>query len=140
MPLIVLNAAVAAYGALYLAWPRPLVLSASINVVILCVPCVAWLRLVGRGAVNRAAAAIYVLLFLGATRFVEPIDDQDSEIQGTAFGIARHGTPMMRYDRRLPYHFAHPYLFHWLSAEVILLAGDIGSHPRGGRSPARTAN
>jgi len=196
VPLIVLNAAVAAYVALYHAWPRPLVLSASITLVILCVPGVAWLRLVGRGAANRAAAAIltlalsacagvvalvaqmllgiaatpathaaalavitnagllvtwgrpwpaarrpvgtlswrvllpaaaaiYVLLFLGATRFVEPIEDQDIEIQGTAFGIARHGTPMMLHDRRLPYHFAHPHLFHWLSAEAILLAGDL---------------
>lgn len=196
LPLVALNAVVAVYLGLFALWPQPLLLSAAINALVLCVPGLGWLRLVGRLVVDRASAvlltvalsagagalavvgpilvgvttgpilhaalvavltnaglaatwgrpwplaprppgtlawpilaaagaAAYVALFIGGTRFMPPIPDQDTEIQGTAYGIIHRGVPLMLHDRRLPYHFAHPHLLHWLAAEGMLLSGEL---------------
>ena len=56
-----------------------------------------------------------------ALRVVPPLDDQDLEVQGTAWALAHRGVPAMITDRGTAYFFAHPPLLHlWVSGSFAL--------------------
>lgn len=55
---------------------------------------------------------IYSILYMGATRYVPPLEDQDMETQGTAYGIMHHMKPYMVTNRGTVYYFAHPLMLH----------------------------
>lgn len=64
--------------------------------------------------------ALAVLCFF-ALRVVPPLDDQDLEVQGTAWALAHRGVPAMITDRGTTYFFAHPPLLHlWVSGSFAL--------------------
>jgi hypothetical protein len=76
------------------------------------------------------AALFFVQCYLGAAYFVPPLEDQDMETQGTAYGLINHVTPTMPINRPENvggrYYFAHPLLFHFWIGESALISDDLG--------------
>jgi hypothetical protein len=76
------------------------------------------------------AALFYAQSYLGAAYFVPPLEDQDMETQGTAYGLMHEGAPTIAINRptgeggRL--FFAHPLLLHFWIAESALVSDDLG--------------
>jgi hypothetical protein len=64
-------------------------------------------------------------LVVFALRVVPPLDDQDLEVQATAFALARHGEPLTVTDRGTTYFFAHPPLLHVCASAAFVLAGRL---------------
>jgi hypothetical protein len=70
------------------------------------------------------AGALLLAAFAG-TRVVPPLEDQDSEVQGTAFGLAHELEPICLTNRSTLYFFAHPLLLHALNAGTLTLGGEL---------------
>jgi hypothetical protein len=71
-----------------------------------------------------ALGAFALALFAGS-RVVPPLEDQDTEVQGTAYGLAHDLEPLCLTNRSTLYFFAHPLLLHALNASTLTLAGDL---------------
>jgi hypothetical protein len=77
-------------------------------------------REVGTDLVKRSTVALLGLIYLaayllyawGATRVVPAQDDQDLEVQGTAYALVHRLEPLLVTDRATVYYFAHPPLLH----------------------------
>jgi hypothetical protein len=78
-----------------------------------------------------ATIAVGITAFLvscvAGTRIVPPLEDQDMETQGTAYGLITNLEPLSLTNRSTLYFFAHPPLFHVLNAPTLLLAGQLES-------------
>ena len=76
-----------------------------------------------------AASAIFVAAFALAAwsglRVVPPLEDQDSEVQGTANGLLRNFEPFCLTNRSTLHYFAHPPLLHVFAASTLTLAGEL---------------
>jgi hypothetical protein len=72
------------------------------------------------------SATLALLALVGfALRVVPPLDDQDLEVQATASGLARNGTPATVTDRGTTRFFAHPPLLHVFVAGSFALSGRL---------------
>lgn len=71
------------------------------------------------------AALFYVQTYVGAAHFVPPLEDQDMETQGTAYGLMHEGAPTMATNRSTLHFFAHPLLLHFWIGESALVSGDL---------------
>lgn len=69
----------------------------------------------------------FVMACIAGARVVPPLEDQDMEVQGTAYGLLAHLEPLSLTNRSTLYFFAHPPLLHFLNAPTILLAGQLES-------------
>ena len=78
----------------------------------------------GTAAIGGAA---FVMACIAGTRVVPPLEDQDMEVQGTAYGLLTNLEPLSLTNRSTLYFFAHPPLLHFLNAPTILLAGQLES-------------
>jgi hypothetical protein len=65
-------------------------------------------------------AVAYFIFFLGATRIVPVLGDQDDEVQGTAYGLVHRLKPSLLTGRNTEYMFAHPPLLHVFVAGSLL--------------------
>jgi hypothetical protein len=65
------------------------------------------------------------LAWLSGTYVVPPLEDQDMEVQGTAWGLANDLEPLCLTNRSTLYFFAHPLLLHALNASSLTLAGEL---------------
>jgi hypothetical protein len=78
-----------------------------------------------------ATVAVGIAAFLASciagTRIVPPLEDQDMETQGTAYGLITNLEPLSLTNRSTLYFFAHPPLLHVLNAPTLLLAGQLES-------------
>jgi hypothetical protein len=72
-----------------------------------------------------AGGLFYVQSYVGAAHFVPPIEDQDMETQGTAYGLINEAAPTMVTDRDSRFFFAHPLLLHFWIGESALISGDL---------------
>jgi hypothetical protein len=68
---------------------------------------------------------LYSILFMYASRFVPPLEDQDSETQGTAYGLIHELKPYMVTNRGAIYFFAHPLLLHFYIGNSALLLDEL---------------
>ncbi len=71
------------------------------------------------------ALAAFALAFFAGTQVVPPLEDQDTEVQGTAYGLAHDLEPICLTNRSTLYFFAHPLLLHALNASTLTLSGDL---------------
>jgi hypothetical protein len=71
------------------------------------------------------AAVTFGLAFFSGTRVVPPLEDQDMEVQGTAYGLAHDLQPLCATNRNTLYWFAHPLLHHAFSASTLIFAGQL---------------
>lgn len=71
------------------------------------------------------ALAAFALAAVAGTAVVPPLEDQDSEVQGTAYGLAHDLVPLCLTNRSTLYFFAHPTLLHALNAATLTLAGEL---------------
>jgi hypothetical protein len=71
------------------------------------------------------AALFYIQSFIGATHFVPPLEDQDMETQGTAYGLMHRFLPTMVTNRGTLHFLAHPLLLHFWIGESALISGDL---------------
>lgn len=71
------------------------------------------------------AALFYVQSWVGAGGRVPPLEDQDMETQGTAWGLINELTPTMVTNRGAHLFFAHPLLLHFWIGESALITGDL---------------
>ncbi len=79
-----------------------------------------------RHRVATAMAAVgFLLAFVAGTRIVPPLEDQDTEVQGTAWGLAHDLEPLCLTNRSTIYFFAHPLLLHAFNASTLTLSGDL---------------
>jgi hypothetical protein len=82
-------------------------------------------------APHLATVAVGIAAFLtsciAGTRIVPPLEDQDMETQGTAYGLITNLEPLSLTNRSTLYFFAHPPLLHLLNAPTLLLAGQLES-------------
>jgi len=99
----------------------------------LAVPTVALAVLAAaRGSLPRAGtvawivgAAAFVVAFAAGSRIVPALEDQDMEVQGTAYGIAHDLVPVCATNRSTLYWFAHPLLHHVFVASSLGLADEL---------------
>jgi hypothetical protein len=70
-------------------------------------------------------AAAFLLFAWSGTSVVPPLEDQDSEVQGTANGMVRELAPVSLMNRGRLHFFAHPPLLHVFSATTITLGGKL---------------
>jgi hypothetical protein len=67
------------------------------------------------------AGLAFLQSYIGAAYRIPPIDDQDMETQGTAYGLIHFLSPSMVTDRGQSYFFAHPLLLHiWIGASAFV--------------------
>jgi hypothetical protein len=78
----------------------------------------AWLPLLAT-----LVAAIALAFF--ALSVVPPLEDQDMEVQSTAYALATRQTPLALTNRGTPHFFAHPPLLHLWQAASFALAGRL---------------
>jgi hypothetical protein len=71
------------------------------------------------------AAVTFGLAFFSGTRVVPPLEDQDMEVQVTAYGLAHDLQPLCATNRNTLYWFAHPLLLHAFSASTLIFAGQL---------------
>jgi hypothetical protein len=76
-------------------------------------------------SIGAVAGAAFLLAFLSGTRVVPPLEDQDMEIQGTAYGLAHDLEPICATNRSTLYWFAHPLLHHAFVASTLIFAGEL---------------
>lgn len=72
-------------------------------------------------------SAAYGMFFVGATRIVPALDDQDDELQGTAHSLLLNLTPGLLTARNTDYVFAHPPLAHLYVAQTLAYNGLLDS-------------
>lgn len=65
-------------------------------------------------------AAAYLMFFVGATRVVPPMQDQDLDIQSPGHALLTHLQPRVVNDREILYYFAHPLLINCYEAASFL--------------------
>lgn len=65
----------------------------------------------------------YFTVYYAAVHYVAPSEDNDVELQGTAYGLLNTLKPYMLTDRGTVYYFAHPLLMHFYGAHTTLLTG-----------------
>ena len=68
---------------------------------------------------------LYIVLYGSALRIVPPLEDHDSETQGTAYGLMHKLKPYMVTNRRAVYFFAHPLLLHFYIGNSFLLLDEL---------------
>lgn len=82
-----------------------------------------------RGGHWRVAAPLfavaYLLLFVGATRVVPPMQDHDLDIQSPGYALLTRFEPEVVNDRKLLYYFAHPLLLNCYEAASFLYYGQL---------------
>jgi len=71
------------------------------------------------------AVIVYVAVFYSSNYLVHPREDDDVELQGTAYGMIHYLKPQMLTDRGSPYYFAHPLISHLYSADAFLLTESL---------------
>lgn len=71
------------------------------------------------------AGLFFLVSFDAATRRIPPLEDHDSEMQGTAWALVHELEPAMVTNRGTVHYFAHPLLLHQLTAVSALLFGDL---------------
>ncbi|MDC7676556.1 hypothetical protein [Asticcacaulis machinosus] len=71
------------------------------------------------------AALFYLQSFMGATKFVPQLEDQDMELQATAYGMINDGTPNMVTNRGTRFYLAHPLMLHFWIGEGALFEDEI---------------
>ena len=71
------------------------------------------------------AVTAFALAWFAGTQVVPPLEDQDSEVQGTAYGLAHDLQPLCLTNRSTLYFFAHPLLLHAFNAATLTLSGDL---------------
>lgn len=71
------------------------------------------------------AAVTFGLACFSGMRVVPPLEDQDMEVQGTAYGLAHDLQPLCATNRNTLYWFAHPLLHHAFSASTLIFAGQL---------------
>jgi hypothetical protein len=71
------------------------------------------------------AGAAFLLSFFAGTRVVPPLEDQDMEVQGTAYGLAHDLEPICATNRSTLYWFAHPLLHHAFVASTLIFSGEL---------------
>jgi hypothetical protein len=79
---------------------------------------------VSRGAAYAALAAFLLAAWAG-TCVVPPLEDQDMEVQGTAYGIVHELRPICLTNRSTLHFFAHPPLLHVWNAATLTLSGEL---------------
>ncbi|MET0386613.1 MAG: hypothetical protein ABW321_11670 [Polyangiales bacterium] len=72
-----------------------------------------------------ASCLFYLQCYFSAAYFVPALEDQDMELQGTAYGLMHHFTPSMTTNDSSLLYFSHPLLLHALIGESALIAGDL---------------
>lgn len=76
-----------------------------------------------------AATVIFVIAFALAAwaglDVVPALEDQDSEVQGTAWGLLRDFEPICLTNRSTLHYFAHPPLLHVFAAATLALSGEL---------------
>jgi hypothetical protein len=72
-----------------------------------------------------AGGAAFALALFAGTAVVPPLEDQDMEVQGTAYGLAHDLEPLCLTNRSTLYFFAHPPLLHLLNAATLTLGDDL---------------
>ena len=68
---------------------------------------------------------LYTVLYNSALHIVPPLEDQDSETQGTAYGLMHKLEPTMVTNRNTVYFFAHPLLLHFYIGSSFLLLDEL---------------
>ena len=68
---------------------------------------------------------VYTGSYVSAIHIVPPLEDNDFELQGTAYGIMTRLRPYLLTDRKTTLHFAHPLLMHFYSGHTILFTGQL---------------
>lgn len=76
------------------------------------------------GPLGAAVGAAAALSFF-ALSVVPALEDQDMEVQSTAYALATRQTPLALTNRGTPYFFAHPPLLHLWQAGSFSLAGRL---------------
>jgi hypothetical protein len=71
------------------------------------------------------SAFFYAQSYLGAAYFVPPLEDQDMETQGTAYGLIHELSPTMTTNRGTRFFFAHPLLLHFYIGAGCLISDDL---------------
>jgi hypothetical protein len=69
--------------------------------------------------------AAFLLAFVAGARIIPPLEDQDMEAQGTAYGLVANLEPLCLTNRSTLYFFAHPPLLHFFNAATLTLSGEI---------------
>jgi hypothetical protein len=82
-------------------------------------------RLAGSWPAIGVAGGAFVLAWVAGTIVVPPLEDQDMEVQGTAWGLAHDLEPLCLTNRSTLYFFAHPLLLHAFNASTLTLAGEL---------------
>jgi hypothetical protein len=68
------------------------------------------------------AALFFMQSYMGAAHFVPPLEDQDTETQGTAYGLMNELEPTMVTNRGKYHFFAHPLLLHfWIGWSALIM-------------------
>jgi hypothetical protein len=71
------------------------------------------------------AVLFYVQSYVGAAYRVPPLEDQDMETQGTAYGLIHALSPAMVTNRGTTFFFAHPLLLHFWIGTSALVSNDL---------------
>jgi hypothetical protein len=71
------------------------------------------------------AAGTFALAAFAGLRVVPALEDQDSEVQGTAWGLVHDLEPTCLTNRGTLYYFAHPPLLHGLVASTLTLSREL---------------
>lgn len=103
-----------------------------------------FLRDRGRFAVPWSSGAVAVVAAAALAWFalavVPPLEDQDMEMQATAYGLATRQSPSTLTNRSTAYYFAHPPLLHLWQAGTFALSGRlprVAYYDEAGRRAAR---
>ncbi len=71
------------------------------------------------------ACVAFALAAWSGLRVVPPLEDQDMEVQGTAYGLVTDLQPLCLTNRGTVYFLAHPPLLHVYNATTLTLSGDL---------------
>lgn len=82
-------------------------------------------RVAGEPIAIGVAVGAFFLAWLAGAKVVPPLEDQDMEVQGTAWGLAHDLEPLCLTNRSTLWFFAHPLLLHAFNASTLTLAGEL---------------
>jgi hypothetical protein len=71
------------------------------------------------------AVLFYVQSYVGAAYRIPPLEDQDMETQGTAYGLIHALSPAMVTNRGTTFFFAHPILLHFWVGTSALVSNEL---------------
>jgi len=71
------------------------------------------------------ATLFFLQCFVGAAYFIPPLEDQDMELQGTAYGLMNELRPTMTTNDASQFYFSHPLLLHFWIGESALISGEL---------------